>query len=87
MVESADATARLLDAVALDGDWQAAHRVAQEHEGDAVADWLHAAVHRLEGDGANAGYWYRRTGREMPKEVTEREELLQIRAALQKRAS
>lgn len=89
MVGRADVTTRLLDAVgiALEGDWQGAHEVAQEHEGDTVADWLHAVVHRMEGDLANAGYWYRRIGREMRKDVTERDELLQIRAALQDRTS
>jgi hypothetical protein len=89
MAGPAEARTRLLDAVgvALEGDWRAAHEVAQEHEGDTVADWLHAVVHRMEGDLANAGYWYRRIGREMRKDVTERDELLQIRAALQIRTS
>ncbi len=58
--------ALLLAAVdrALAGDWPSAHAVAQEHEGDPVADWLHAVVHRMEGDLANARYWYRRCRRE-----------------------
>jgi len=46
------------------GDWEQAHRLAQEAAG-ADGDWVHAYLHRKEGDGANAGYWYRRAGRPM----------------------
>ena len=41
------------------GDWNAAHETAQSVE-DATAAWVHAYLHRKEGDAANAGYWYRR---------------------------
>ena len=44
------------------GDWEAAHRVAQDVD-DADGAWVHAYLHRKEGDAANAGYWYRRAGR------------------------
>ncbi len=43
------------------GDWAAAHRLAQA-EDDAAGAWVHAYLHRVEGDLANAGYWYRRAG-------------------------
>jgi hypothetical protein len=43
------------------GDWDAAHRVAQDIE-DADAAWVHAYLHRKEGDAGNAAYWYRRAG-------------------------
>ncbi|WP_223302680.1 hypothetical protein [Halotalea alkalilenta] len=45
------------------GDWQAAH---DEVEAEATRDaaWVHAHLHRREGDLGNAGYWYRRAGRE-----------------------
>lgn len=46
---------------ALAGRWQAAHETAQRLEGDALADWLHAVLHKIEGDTANSRYWYRRT--------------------------
>jgi len=46
----------------LKGDWQGAHLVAQDHEGDSMADWLHAVAHRMEGDLDNARYWYGRCG-------------------------
>ena len=37
-------------ALALGGDWQAAHEIAQKHEEDEAACWLHGIVHRMEGD-------------------------------------
>lgn len=43
------------------GDWQRAHEVAQDVEGRDGA-WVHAYLHRKEGDRFNAGYWYRRAG-------------------------
>ena len=75
---------KLLQAVelALTGDWPAAHLIAQDHEEDEVANWLHAVVHRMEGDTSNARYWYGRCGRALRPEVTTSEELREIRAAL-----
>ena len=43
------------------GDWDAAHRVAQDID-DADGSWIHAYLHRKEGDPGNAAYWYRRAG-------------------------
>jgi hypothetical protein len=44
------------------GDWNHAHGMAQDLE-DADGAWVHAYLHRVEGDLANAGYWYRRANR------------------------
>lgn len=44
------------------GDWDAAHTTAQEIAGTSGA-WVHAYLHRKEGDIGNAGYWYRRAGK------------------------
>jgi hypothetical protein len=44
-------------------DWEKAHEIAQSAEGDAAHDWVHALIHRIEGDAGNAGYWYRRAGK------------------------
>ncbi len=44
-------------------DMERAHQICQMHEGSPLYDWIHALVHRIEGDDANAGYWYRRAGR------------------------
>lgn len=54
------------------GDWDAAHNIAQEHEGATDFDHLHAYLHRVEGDEWNAGYWYKRAGVKIPTQsVTE----------------
>jgi hypothetical protein len=75
---------RLADAVrlALAGDWQAAHAIVQEHEDDPVASWIHAVVHRMEGDLGNARYWYRRCRRELREDVTTEAELREIQKVL-----
>lgn len=44
------------------GDWDRAHRCAQEQDDEAGAA-VHAYLHRKEGDLANARYWYARAGR------------------------
>jgi hypothetical protein len=44
------------------GDWAGAHEAAQADEGGA-GDWVHAYLHRKEGDAGNAAYWYRRAGK------------------------
>ena len=44
------------------GDWTKAHESAQQDEGPAGA-WVHAYLHRKDGDLSNAGYWYQRAGK------------------------
>jgi hypothetical protein len=46
------------------GDWARAHDLASGVQGSDGA-WVHAYLHRKEGDLANAGYWYRRAGRDV----------------------
>ena len=48
------------------GEWDAAHRCAQSRN-DRDGAWVHAHVHRVEGDSANANYWYRRAERSPPE--------------------
>ena len=43
------------------GNWDEAHKIVQDEE-TADAAWVHAYLHRVEGDLGNAGYWYRRAG-------------------------
>ena len=71
--------------LALGGDWQAAHLIAQDYEGDDVASWIHAVVHRMEGDLANARYWYRRCRRDLRDGVSTQDELREIEAELESR--
>jgi hypothetical protein len=44
------------------GNWTRAHESAQQDEGPA-GSWVHAYLHRKEGDVSNAGYWYSRAGK------------------------
>lgn len=46
-------------------DWEKAHTLIQEIE-DTTAAWIHAYLHRKEGDPGNADYWYRRAGKKRP---------------------
>ena len=54
------------------GDWDQAHRLVQDDPG-AEAAWVHAYLHRVEGDLGNAGYWYRRAGRPVANDTVEAE--------------
>lgn len=45
---------------ALSGDWHGAHNIAQDYS-DTTANWLHAVLHKIEGDESNSRYWYART--------------------------
>lgn len=44
------------------GDWEQAHGIIADETGQGPA-WVHAYLHRKEGDDGNAGYWYRRAGK------------------------
>jgi hypothetical protein len=48
-------------------EWEAVHTICQAHEGEPLFDWGHALCHRVEGDDANAAYWYRRAGKPQPR--------------------
>jgi hypothetical protein len=62
------------------GEWNRAHEIAQEIESKDAA-WVHAYLHRREGDEWNAGYWYRRAGQPVSRLSLE-EEWRQIALAL-----
>ena len=64
----------------LHGDWNAAHELAQAQD-DADGAWVHAWLHRVEGDSGNADYWYRRARRQ-PRRDDTRAEGLEIASAL-----
>ena len=44
------------------GDWDTSHQLVMD-QGGRDAAWVHAYLHRLEGDAANAAYWYRAAGK------------------------
>ena len=54
----------LLQAIdlALADKWDAAHKIVQQYE-DTTAAWIHAILHKIEGDQDNSRYWYRRAGK------------------------
>jgi hypothetical protein len=61
---------------ALAGDWQQAHVIVQELDGP-LACWIHAILHKIEGDAWNSRYWYERSaGRRYPDHADARSELL-----------
>lgn len=62
------------------GDWSKAHESAQQDEGVA-GSWVHAYLHRKEGDASNAAYWYSRAGRR-PSRATLEEEWEEIATAI-----
>jgi hypothetical protein len=49
------------------GNWDVAHETAQAVDDDTGA-WVHAYLHRKEGDDSNAAYWYRRAGKPIARE-------------------
>jgi hypothetical protein len=54
------------------GDWDAAHKIVM-NEDTKDAAWVHAYLHRVEGDLSNAGYWYRRAGKPEAKDTLDTE--------------
>jgi hypothetical protein len=62
------------------GNWKRAHESAQQDEGLA-GSWVHAYLHRKEGDSSNARYWYRRA-RKLHSQLTLEQEWLEIAESL-----
>ena len=54
------------------GNWDESHRIAQEIE-DKSGAWVHAYLHRKEGDASNAAYWYRQAGQPVATDSLEDE--------------
>jgi hypothetical protein len=54
------------------GDWKQAHEMAQDDAGS-DASWVHAYLHRKEGDAGNATYWYRRAGKPVCRDTLDAE--------------
>jgi hypothetical protein len=54
------------------GNWQKAHELIQDLP-DRDASWIHAYLHRKEGDSWNADYWYNKAGRKRPAVTLEKE--------------
>jgi hypothetical protein len=67
--------------LALAGQWDAAHELVQRYE-DGSAAWIHAVLHKLEGNLGNARYWYRRADRMEHVADEPRAELVAIQTEL-----
>jgi hypothetical protein len=80
MADLNDELLRAID-LALAGDWNAAHQLVQQYE-DGAAAWIHAVLHKMEGDLGNARYWYRRADRMDRVDDEPRAELSAIQAEL-----
>ncbi len=68
--------------LAIAGDWDGAHKIVQADEEDATSCWIHAVLHKIEGDAGNARYWYRRAGQAFEAYADPKTELSAIKAAL-----
>lgn len=78
----------LLTAVnaALAGDWNRAHEIAQQDEDDPLACWIHAVLHKIEGDAGNSRYWYTRTAHSYGEFADAQQELAAIKRELEGRS-
>lgn len=61
---------------ALNGDWHAAHKIAQDYN-TLIACWIHAVLHKIEPDEWNSRYWYARSGGHYYEEFTDAQVELQ----------
>ena len=75
----------LLDAIgaALAGDWRRAHNIVQQYEDDALACWVHAVVHKIEGDTSNSRFWYSEIERSYNEFADAKQELVAIKRAVE----
>lgn len=67
---------------ALAGNWDAAHQIVQRDEDDKTSCWIHAVLHKIEGDAPNARYWYREAGQFYESFADPASELRAIKATL-----
>ncbi len=63
------------------GAWELAHELVQD-DASATGAWVHAHLHRVEGDLGNAAYWYRRAGKPVSRESLEHEWKAMVQALL-----
>lgn len=75
----------LLDAIdaALAGDWDRAHKIVQKDEDDPLSCWVHAVLHKIEGDASNSRYWYSRTTHSYDEFADAKQELAAIKLKLE----
>ena len=69
--------------LSLSGDWNTAHQIVQEYK-DPIASWVHAVLHKIEGDEFNSRYWYARTSAEYEDFNSVKDELIHLLTMLDK---
>lgn len=69
---------------ALAGDWGRAHQIVQQDENDPYACWIHAVLHKIEGDAGNSRYWYSRTAHSYGEFADAQRELAAIKSEVEK---
>jgi len=67
--------------LAVAGQWDDAHHIVQEIE-DRHSYWIHAVLHKIEGDLGNSQYWYSRAGKPECFRLKPEEEFARIRQEL-----
>ncbi len=72
---------------ALAGNWDRAHEIVQQDEDDPVACWIHAVLHKIEGDAGNSRYWYSHTTHAYGEFTDPGRELETIKHEIEKRAA
>ncbi len=74
----------LLQAIelAIAGQWDRAHTIVQQADTDATAAWIHAVLHKIEGDHNNSRYWYSRAGKLSHTSSAPKSELAEIKKTL-----
>ena len=68
--------------LALAGHWDAAHAIVQADEDGTTSCWIHAVLHKIEGDEPNARYWYRQASQFFESYPDPAAELRTIKATL-----
>ena len=63
------------------GNWEGAHAIVQKDEESPLACWAHGIVHLMEGDLANARYWYTEAGRPFPEAPSVAEEIRALKSS------
>jgi hypothetical protein len=66
------------------GDWQAAHVIVQADEESRLACWAHGIAHLMEGDAANARYWYRAAERNFPAQPSIEAEIAALKSEIER---
>jgi len=63
------------------GDWRSAHDMVQQDEESPLACWAHGIVHLMEGDKANARYWFRKAGQPFREQASIADEISALKSA------